>query len=145
MTEIVLASRNHKKVEELLRILESQELAVTVRSLAEFPEAPEVPETESTFVANAMLKAHAIAEFTGLPAVADDSGLCVDALNGMPGVLSARWAGGTAMTLPTCAWYWTSCRMCPNPGAVPNSGAPRRWLCRIPSVASVSNRPSRAR
>ncbi|MCB0918353.1 MAG: RdgB/HAM1 family non-canonical purine NTP pyrophosphatase [Actinobacteria bacterium] len=94
MTEIVLASRNHKKVEELLRILESQELAVTVRSLAEFPEAPEVPETESTFVANAMLKAHAIAEFTGLPAVADDSGLCVDALNGMPGVLSARWAGG---------------------------------------------------
>jgi len=94
MTEIGLASRNHKKVEELLRILESQELAVTVRSLAEFPEAPEVPETESTFVANAMLKAHAIAEFTGLPAVADDSGLCVDALNGMPGVLSARWAGG---------------------------------------------------
>jgi XTP/dITP diphosphohydrolase len=52
-----------------------------------------VPETEATFEANALLKARAIARYTGLPAVADDSGLCVDALNGMPGVLSARWAG----------------------------------------------------
>ena len=54
---------------------------------------PEVAETGATFAENALLKAQAIAEFTGLPAVADDSGLCVDALNGMPGVLSARWSG----------------------------------------------------
>ena len=53
-----------------------------------------MPETGATFEANALLKARAIADYTGLPAVADDSGLCVDALNGMPGVLSARWAGG---------------------------------------------------
>ena len=61
--------------------------------LGDFPGAPEVAETGATFAENALLKAHAIAEFTGLPAVADDSGLCVDALNGMPGVLSARWSG----------------------------------------------------
>ena len=61
--------------------------------LAEFPGAPEVPETGATFAENALLKARAIAAFTGLPAVADDSGLCADALNGMPGVLSARWSG----------------------------------------------------
>ena len=53
-----------------------------------------MPETGATFEENALLKARAIADYTGLPAVADDSGLCVDALNGMPGVLSARWAGG---------------------------------------------------
>ena len=53
-----------------------------------------MPETGATFEENALLKARAIAEFTGRPAVADDSGLCVDALGGMPGVLSARWAGG---------------------------------------------------
>ena len=58
-----------------------------------FPARPEVAETGATFSANALLKAHAIAQFTGLPSVADDSGLCVDALNGMPGVLSARWSG----------------------------------------------------
>ena len=52
-----------------------------------------MPETGATFEENALLKARAIAAFTGLPAVADDSGLCVDALNGMPGVLSARWSG----------------------------------------------------
>ena len=60
-------------------------------SLDDYPEAPE---TGATFEENALLKARAIANYTGLPAVADDSGLCVDALNGMPGVLSARWAGG---------------------------------------------------
>jgi XTP/dITP diphosphohydrolase len=66
---------------------------VRLAGLGEFPGAPEVAETGATFAENALLKARAIAAFTGLPAVADDSGLCVDALNGMPGVLSARWAG----------------------------------------------------
>ena len=64
-----------------------------VGDLDEFPDMPEVAETGLTFAENALLKARAVAAFTGLPAVADDSGLCVDALNGMPGVLSARWSG----------------------------------------------------
>jgi XTP/dITP diphosphohydrolase len=69
-------------------------MQIRLAGLEEFPDAPDVPETGATFEANALLKARAIADHTGLPAVADDSGLCVDALNGMPGVLSARWAGG---------------------------------------------------
>lgn len=91
---VVLATRNAKKLDELQRILDGEGLPIEIVSLAAFPDAPEVAETESTFAGNALLKARAIAEATGLPAVADDSGLCVDALNGMPGVLSARWAGG---------------------------------------------------
>jgi XTP/dITP diphosphohydrolase len=88
---VVLATRNAAKLRELARILDSQ---VPVAGLDAFPGAPDVPETGTTFEENALLKARAIAEYTRLPAVADDSGLCVDALNGMPGVLSARWAGG---------------------------------------------------
>ena len=88
---LVLATRNPAKLRELARILGSQVLLV---GLDEFPGAPDVPETGATFEENALLKARAIAAYTHLPAVADDSGLCVDALNGMPGVLSARWAGG---------------------------------------------------
>ena len=91
---IVLATRNRKKLEELQRLLDAASLDVEILSLDAFPDAPEVAETESTFAGNALLKARAIARATGFPAVADDSGLCVDALNGMPGVLSARWAGG---------------------------------------------------
>lgn len=92
--KVVLATRNAKKRDELQRILDAEGLSIEIVGLESFPEAPEVPETESTFAGNALLKARAIAQATGLPAVADDSGLCVDALNGMPGVLSARWAGG---------------------------------------------------
>ena len=88
---LVLATRNPAKLRELARILGGQ---VPLAGLDAFRGAPEVPETGATFEANALLKARAIAQYTGLPAVADDSGLCVDALNGMPGVLSARWAGG---------------------------------------------------
>jgi XTP/dITP diphosphohydrolase len=87
--KIVLATRNQGKVAELRRILDG----IDVVGLDEFPDASEVPETELTFVGNALLKARAIAAHTGLPAVADDSGLCVDAMNGMPGVFSARWSG----------------------------------------------------
>jgi len=93
MTRIVIATRNAGKLPELARILAVTGLDVTLSSLGEFPGAPEVAETGRTFEANALLKAHAAAAFTGLPAIADDSGLCVDALNGMPGVLSARWSG----------------------------------------------------
>jgi XTP/dITP diphosphohydrolase len=87
---LVLATRNEGKLRELARILGDQ---VPLAGLGSFPGAPDVPETGATFEENALLKARAIATYTGLPAAADDSGLCVDALNGMPGVLSARWAG----------------------------------------------------
>jgi XTP/dITP diphosphohydrolase len=87
--KVVLATRNQGKLVELRRILGD----VDVVGLEEYPDAPDVPETELTFEGNALLKARAIAAHTGLPAVADDSGLCVDALNGMPGIFSARWSG----------------------------------------------------
>jgi XTP/dITP diphosphohydrolase len=90
---LVLATRNHEKLAELARILAAGHVDIELADLAEFPDAPEVPETGATFAENALAKARAVAAFTGAPAVADDSGLCVDALNGMPGVLSARWAG----------------------------------------------------
>jgi XTP/dITP diphosphohydrolase len=94
---VVLATRNAAKLRELARILgadDSGGVQIRLAGLDEFPGAPDVPETGATFEENALLKARAIASYTGLPAVADDSGLCVDALSGMPGVLSARWAGG---------------------------------------------------
>lgn len=93
LPKLVLATANPDKLIELTRILAASDIPVELVSLAEFPGAPDVAETGATFVDNALLKAHAIAEFTGLPAVADDSGICADALNGMPGVLSARWSG----------------------------------------------------
>lgn len=90
---VVLATRNPHKLDELRRILDDAGAAVVLEGLDAFPGMGEVAETGTTFAENALLKAHATARATGLPAVADDSGLCVDALNQMPGVLSARWAG----------------------------------------------------
>jgi XTP/dITP diphosphohydrolase len=90
---LVLATRNAHKVGELQAILSSIGLDVALVGMDSFPDAPEVVEDGLTFAANALKKARVAATATGLPAVADDSGLCVDALNGMPGVLSARWAG----------------------------------------------------
>ena len=90
---IVLATHNPGKLAELRRVLAASRVDVDVADLDDHPDMPEVAETGSTFTENALLKARAVAAHTGLPAVADDSGLCVDALNGMPGVLSARWAG----------------------------------------------------
>jgi XTP/dITP diphosphohydrolase len=90
---LVLATANQHKLAELTRILAAARVGADLAGLGEFPGAPEVAETGATFAENALLKAGAMARFTGLPAVADDSGLCVDALNGMPGVLSARWTG----------------------------------------------------
>jgi XTP/dITP diphosphohydrolase len=91
--KIVLATHNPGKLAELRRILAASRVTVDVADLDEYPDMPEVAETGSTFEENALLKARAVAARTGLPAVADDSGLCADALNGMPGVLSARWSG----------------------------------------------------
>lgn len=93
MTKVLLASRNAKKLTELRRIVEARGLPITILGLDDVPEFPEAPETGATFEENALAKARDAAAATGLIAVADDSGLAVDALNGMPGVLSARWSG----------------------------------------------------
>ena len=91
---LVLATRNQYKITELGRILAEAGLdGVEIVGGQAFPEVPEVPETGTTFAENALLKAHVVASATGLPAIADDSGLCVDVLGGAPGVFSARWSG----------------------------------------------------
>lgn len=91
MTELVVATTNPGKLREIQEALDLPGLAIV--SLAEFPGAPEVIEDGETFLDNALKKALAIAQYTGKPALADDSGLCVDALGGAPGVFSARYAG----------------------------------------------------
>ena len=92
-TRLLLATRNAGKLAELQRLLESAVPGVEVVGLRDVPEYPEAPETGATFEENALLKAREAVRYTGLPAVADDSGLAVDALNGMPGIFSARWSG----------------------------------------------------
>ncbi len=89
----MLATRNTKKLAELRRIVEPRLPGIEVLGLDDVPGYDEPAETEATFKGNALIKARAALAATGLPALADDSGLCVDALNGMPGVLSARWSG----------------------------------------------------
>ncbi|MGH3611640.1 MAG: RdgB/HAM1 family non-canonical purine NTP pyrophosphatase [Pseudonocardia sp.] len=91
MASLVLATRNPAKLAELRRTLAG--IPVRVLGLADVAAFPEAPETAATFAENALAKARDAAAATGLPSVADDSGLAVDALNGMPGVLSARWCG----------------------------------------------------
>ncbi len=91
--KVVLASRNAKKLAELRRILAPQIPDIEVLGLDDVEEFDEPVESEPTFEGNALIKARACLEVTGLPSLADDSGLCVDALTGMPGVLSARWSG----------------------------------------------------
>jgi XTP/dITP diphosphohydrolase len=98
--ELVLATHNRHKATELIQLLGG--LGVTIRTLDEFPEAPEVVEDGDTCEANAVKKACAIAEYTGLPAVADDTGLEVDALGGRPGVYAARYAGEGATYEDNC-------------------------------------------
>jgi XTP/dITP diphosphohydrolase len=95
MSRVFLASRNPKKIAEMQRILAEHLAGIEVLGLDDVDPYDEPAETEPTFEGNARLKAAAAVAATGLPALADDSGLCVDALNGMPGVLSARWAGTT--------------------------------------------------
>ncbi|MDP2167069.1 MAG: XTP/dITP diphosphatase [Thermodesulfovibrionales bacterium] len=89
--EIVAATRNKKKIEEIRRILKG--MPVTLLSLDDFPGCPPVEETGKSFMENAVIKARAVAGFTGKPSLADDSGLEVYALGGAPGVYSARYAG----------------------------------------------------
>ncbi|MEV4754614.1 RdgB/HAM1 family non-canonical purine NTP pyrophosphatase [Micromonospora sp. NPDC049559] len=95
MTRVLLATRNKKKLAELQRILDGALGAnrIELVGLDDVPEYPELPETGLTFGENALIKAREGCRRTNLPTVADDSGLAVDALNGMPGVFSARWSG----------------------------------------------------
>ena len=88
-----MASRNRKKLAELRRVLDAARVPLTLLSLDDVPAFDEAPEMGATFEDNALAKARDAFVATGLPSVADDSGLEVDALNGMPGVLSARWSG----------------------------------------------------
>ena len=92
MTELVLATRNKGKIEEVQRLISEHAPHIRLRSVAEFG-VDDVEETGSTFEENALLKASTIARLTGLPALADDSGIAIDALGGAPGVYSARWSG----------------------------------------------------
>ena len=92
--KLVLATRNQGKIREFRRILDAiSNGAIDLVGLEEFPHTTDVEETGSTFIENALLKARSICAETGLPAIADDSGLCVDALDGAPGIYSARYAG----------------------------------------------------
>lgn len=91
--KIVLASNNAKKLAELRRILTPLVPEIEVLGLSDVASYDEPAETEPTFEGNALIKARACLAATDLPSLADDSGLCVEALNGMPGVLSARWSG----------------------------------------------------
>ncbi len=92
-SRVVLATNNPKKLAELRRVVEAAGVDVEVLGLADLPSYPEPNETERTFEGNALIKAREAATRTGIVAVADDSGLEVDELNGMPGVRSSRWAG----------------------------------------------------
>ena len=100
ITELVLATRNRHKGEELAALL--GDLGIRIRTLADFPEAPEVEEDGATCEANAIKKATEISRATGLTAVADDTGLEVDALGGRPGVYAARYAGEGATYEDNC-------------------------------------------
>lgn len=95
MLRAVLATRNWHKVVEVRRILAAADAAIELIGMEDVaPDLGEIAETGATFAENALIKARAVCAATGLPALADDSGLAVDALNGMPGVFSARWSGG---------------------------------------------------
>ncbi len=91
--KLVLATRNQGKIVELQRIIAEVMPEVELIGTDSFPNLDDVEETEDSFIGNALLKAHAVAKATGLPAIADDSGLSVNALNGAPGIFSARYAG----------------------------------------------------
>jgi XTP/dITP diphosphohydrolase len=92
--KLLLATRNQGKIVEFRRILDALAPGeIELVGLDQFPNLHDVDETGSTFEENALLKAREMSEATGLPAIADDSGLCIDALNGNPGIFSARWAG----------------------------------------------------
>jgi len=125
---LVIATRNPGKVRELQELLKNT--GVTLLSLADFPEIPEIPEDGATFKENAATKAQAVARLTGFPALADDSGLAVDALNGSPGVFSARYAQDlTAPRPPDDADNWR--KLLEEMRDVPWEARSARFVCEI--------------
>jgi XTP/dITP diphosphohydrolase len=132
MDTIVLATGNKGKIRELSVMLEP--FGVRVRSLAEFPEIGDIPETGDTFLENALIKARTVAEATGLVAVADDSGIEVDALDGRPGVYSARYAG------ETCDDHANNEKMLAEMQGVPDDKRTGRYRCVMVAVAPGGER-----
>jgi XTP/dITP diphosphohydrolase len=125
---LVMATRNAGKVRELADLL--RDLEVRLLSLNDFPELPEIPEEGATFAENALAKAHAVARLTGLPALADDSGLEVAALGGRPGVYSARYAQDrTGGRTPTDEENWR--KLLDELKEVPQEKRQARFVCEI--------------
>ncbi|WP_338572726.1 RdgB/HAM1 family non-canonical purine NTP pyrophosphatase [Arachnia propionica] len=126
--KVVLATNNPKKLVELRRVIRDAGLAVEVLGLGDFDAYPEPAETERTFEGNAFIKAEAAARYTGLPALADDSGLEVDELNFMPGVRSARWAG------PECNDAANNALLLAQLAGVPAERRGARFVCALALV-----------
>ena len=136
---LVMASRNPGKIRELKAILPDS--GVKLLSLADFPELPEIPEEGATFAENAATKAMAVARLTGHPALADDSGLMVDALGGAPGVFSARYAKDrTAPRPPTDADNWG--KLLDELKNVPWSERGARFVCELALATARRAAPS---
>jgi XTP/dITP diphosphohydrolase len=136
-----MATRNAGKVRELAEIL--KDMGVRLQSLTDFPELPEIPEEGETFADNAAAKAQEVARLTGLPALADDSGLEVTALGGRPGVHSARYARDrTAPFSPTDEDNWR--KLLDEMREVPDGARQARFVCEI-ALAWPDGRLIRAR
>jgi len=140
---IILATRNPHKLREVRRIFADAGIEVDLRGLDEFPDVPETPETGATFAENATAKACAAAQATGLVAIADDSGLEVDALGGQPGVMSNRYAGPGADDAARTAKLLAMMRDIPPPQRT------ARFRCAAaiatPALRPVQGRPERSR
>ena len=128
LERLVLATNNPQKLVELRRASRDAGLAVEVLGLSDFDPCPEPAETERTFEGNAFIKAEAAARHTGLPALADDSGLEVDELNSMPGVRSARWAG------PECDDAANNALLLAQLAGVPPERRGARFVCALALV-----------
>ena len=121
--KLVLATKNRHKIEEMTAILMGLDVEIITKDA--YPDFPDVDETGATLEENAILKAKAIYEFTGLPSMADDSGLEVDALDGIPGVNSARYAG------PGCTYADNNAKLLKALEGVPDEERTARFRCVI--------------
>ncbi len=121
MISVVLATRNRHKVEELSAML--SELPLKILSFHDFPDMPDVVEDGATLTENAVKKASAVASFTGLPSLADDTGLEVEALDGAPGVRSARFAGEPPN------WEENNCKLLSNLNGIDGPGRAAAFRC----------------
>lgn len=131
--KVVLATNNPKKLTELRQVVEDAQLDLDVLGLDDFERYPEPLETERTFEGNALIKARAAAHHTGLPALADDSGLEVDELNGCPGVRSSRWAG------PECDDQANNDLLLRQMDGVPGDRRTARFVCAMAFVVPDGN------